>query len=250
MTEQQWLTGIDPVAVREFLRAGASKRKLRLHGAACCRRVWHLLADSRSRFAVEVAERLADGEASEAEARAAGGAAYKASRRDPDDLLYHDNAACAATVVCQTEAWRAAEAAASYAAFALADDSGGDRTEAEAAAAADYALATGSGGDRTEEALAAAASALRLRRLDIFGNPFRPVNVSSSWLTPDVLTLAQAAYDDRTLPAGTLEPTRLALLADALEEAGCDNAEILGHLRGEGPHVRGCWVVDLLLGKS
>jgi hypothetical protein len=62
-----------------------------------------------------------------------------------------------------------------------------------------------------------------------------------------VLALAQTAYDDRLLPAGTRDPDRLAILADALEDAGCDNAEILSHLRGSGPHVRGCWVVDLLL---
>jgi hypothetical protein len=48
----------------------------------------------------------------------------------------------------------------------------------------------------------------------------------------------------------TLDPDRLAILADALEDAGCDNTDILSHLRGQGPHVRGCWVVDLLLGKE
>jgi hypothetical protein len=62
-----------------------------------------------------------------------------------------------------------------------------------------------------------------------------------------VLSLAQAAYEHRTLPAGTLEPARLALLADALEEAGCTSAAVLDHCRGPGPHVRGCWVVDLIL---
>jgi hypothetical protein len=65
-----------------------------------------------------------------------------------------------------------------------------------------------------------------------------------------VVALAQAAYDNRTLPAGTLDPVRFAVLADALEDAGCDNADILNHLRGPGPHVRGCWVLDLPLGKS
>jgi hypothetical protein len=65
-----------------------------------------------------------------------------------------------------------------------------------------------------------------------------------------VVALAQAAYEQRELPAGTLDLTRLAVLADALEEAGCDQADLLGHLRGPGPHVRGCWAVDLVLGKS
>jgi len=80
--------------------------------------------------------------------------------------------------------------------------------------------------------------------------PFRPFLLSYAWRTPQVLALAQAAYDNRTLPAGTLEPARLAVLADALEEAGCNNPDLLGHLRGGGVHVRGCWVLDLLLGRE
>jgi len=65
-----------------------------------------------------------------------------------------------------------------------------------------------------------------------------------------VTALATAAYEERDLPAGTLDPDRLAVLADALEAADCDNADLLPHLRGPGPHVRGCWVIDALLGKS
>jgi hypothetical protein len=84
----------------------------------------------------------------------------------------------------------------------------------------------------------------------IFENPFRPATLSPAWQTPQVLTLAQAAYEQRELPAGTLDTVRLAVLADALEEAGCDQADLVAHLRGAGPHVRGCWAVDLLLGKE
>jgi hypothetical protein len=81
---------------------------------------------------------------------------------------------------------------------------------------------------------------------DIFGNPFRPVSVNPAWQTPTVLALAQAAYDERALPSGELDPVRLAVLADAVEEAGCDNADILTHLRQSDIHVRGCWAVGLL----
>jgi hypothetical protein len=84
---------------------------------------------------------------------------------------------------------------------------------------------------------------------DMF-NPFRPATVSPAWQTSQVVALAQTAYDERELPAGTLDVARLAVLADALEDAGCTAADILGHLRGPGPHVRGCWAVDLVLGKS
>ena len=69
-----------------------------------------------------------------------------------------------------------------------------------------------------------------------------------AWRDCTVPQLARAAYD-RRLPEGTLDPSRLILLADALEDAGCTDAELLGHLRSPGPHVRGCWAVDLVLGK-
>jgi hypothetical protein len=62
--------------------------------------------------------------------------------------------------------------------------------------------------------------------------------------------LAQAAYEERRLPEGILDPTLLAVLADALEEAGCTDNDILSHCRGPGPHVRGCWALDLLLAKA
>ncbi len=78
---------------------------------------------------------------------------------------------------------------------------------------------------------------------EIVGNPWKPVTLAPSWLTPPVLALARSAYDSRDFSA-------LGILADALEESGCTSADLLMHLRGIGPHVRGCHVVDLLLGKD
>jgi hypothetical protein len=78
---------------------------------------------------------------------------------------------------------------------------------------------------------------------DIFGNPFRPVALDPRWLTSTVLDLARTIYEERVFE-------RLSILADALMDAGCDTGEIINHCRGPGPHVRGCWVVDLLLGKE
>jgi hypothetical protein len=89
------------------------------------------------------------------------------------------------------------------------------------------------------EAKAAQAHLLR----DIFGNPFRPVAVNPAWQSSTVVSLAQSIYDDRAFD-------RMPILADALEDAGCTSADVLDHCRGAGPHVRGCWVVDLLLGKE
>lgn len=79
---------------------------------------------------------------------------------------------------------------------------------------------------------------------EIFGpDPFRQIIVDSNWLTPTMIQLAQVMYDDRAFD-------RMMELADALHDAGCDNDEILSHCRGPGPHVRGCWVVDMVLGKE
>jgi hypothetical protein len=78
---------------------------------------------------------------------------------------------------------------------------------------------------------------------DIVGNPFRPVTFAPAWRTSTVLTLAQGIYADR---AFDLMP----ILADALQDAGYEDSDLLGHCRGPGPHVRGCWVVDLVLGIS
>ena len=77
---------------------------------------------------------------------------------------------------------------------------------------------------------------------DIFGNPFRPVTFADSWRSESAISLARTAYDTRDF-------TLLPILADALEEAGCDSPDVLAHCREPGPHVRGCWVVDLVLGK-
>jgi hypothetical protein len=76
---------------------------------------------------------------------------------------------------------------------------------------------------------------------DIFGNPFRPVTFVPAWRTSATVGLARSMYDARDFAA-------MPVLADALEEAGCDSADVLAHCRGPGPHVRGCWVVDLVLG--
>jgi hypothetical protein len=78
---------------------------------------------------------------------------------------------------------------------------------------------------------------------DIFGNPFRPVTFDPRWRTSDVVGLARAIYDDKAFE-------RIPILADALMDAGCEEEQIIGHCRGDGPHVRGCWVVDLVLGKE
>jgi hypothetical protein len=77
----------------------------------------------------------------------------------------------------------------------------------------------------------------------VFGNPFHPISFSPSWHTDTTVALARQMYESRDFGA-------MPILADALQDAGCDSEDILNHCRGEGPHVRGCWVADLVLGKE
>ena len=93
------------------------------------------------------------------------------------------------------------------------------------------------------------ATSHRLQRLQcawlrcLYPNPFRPAHIDPSWLTSTVRTLAQGIYAERAFD-------RLPILSDALQDAGCTDEDILSHLRSDGPHVKGCWPIDLLLGKE
>lgn len=78
---------------------------------------------------------------------------------------------------------------------------------------------------------------------DIFGNPFRVVSTDPTWLTSTVVSLATAIYDERAFD-------RMPILADALDHAGCDSTDLLHHLRQPSDHVRGCWALDLVVGKE
>jgi hypothetical protein len=250
MTEEQWLASDDPFAMLTFLRGKATARKVRLYATASCRRVWHLIDDERSRRAVEVAERFADDLDTEASLCAAHEQAKKAYRTNPDMLAAQSSARFAAVYASEAYGPDAAR---------VCRDTRGDRLEewrcfdvlctgcvvqAESRTVEVDPFKRDKAAERT--ALAAQGALLR----EIVGNPFRPVSLDPAWLTPTVTDLATAAYEERALPSGELDTARLAVLADALEEAGCENADILGHLRAPGPHVRGCWAVDLLTGRS
>lgn len=221
MTEAEWASCTDPVRMLGALRDGGmacETRKLRLFAAACCRRAWRLL-DAGGRAAVEVSERFADGSAGHEELEAAVWA--NTGRQEVDARTAVDHAAVGA--------WRPAVA---LLAAVCARPLGSDTFLAEAAAL-----------DRER---AAQADLLR----DILGShPLRHAPVPSLWRTHTVVALAQAAYEERGMPDGRLDAARLAILADALEEAGCDDVEVLTHCRSERLHVRGCWLLDALLGK-
>jgi hypothetical protein len=227
MAEFEWDRGTDVIPMLAAVRGRVSARKLQLFGCACCRcLVWDLLTDDRSRQAVVVAEQFADGLATREELEAASVAAGKAIAGVPQ-WTSASHATWAARVVAATD-WS---------------------DEVMAVHAACSAFASGEPPAVGRERMSRAAELLR----DVVGSPplLQPAVVDPSalaWNGGVVRRLAQAAYDDR-LPSGLLDNARLAVLADALEESGCNDAELLGHLRGPGPHVRGCHVLDALLDK-
>jgi hypothetical protein len=240
VTEVERLACTDPTLMLDHLREGklVSERKARLFAVACGRTVWAWMADERSRAAVEVCERYADGLVGQKALRAARRNAFAASKSPtpnplcPGDAAAGEHAAVVALNVCMNvrrhgcyEMANATAGCANSLVFHVLGDAAG-------------------WADRK-----ARCDILR----DIFGTLFRPVAISPAvlaWNDATVVRLTQAAYDQRRLPEGTLDNGRLAVLADALEEAGCTDTDILGHLRGTGQHVRGCWAVDLLLGKE
>lgn len=225
MTEAEWLACTDPQKMLEFLPSKGSDRKLRLFAVACCRRIWHLLVDERSRKAVEVVERFAEGEATDQERLAAVTAA---------DPHHHARFGTRET----PEGWP--------------EDPGVATGFADAGLAA--VCAAGSSAEIGAVALSDMLPTQVAYLHCIFGPlPFRSITVDPlilAWNDSTVRRIAEGIYEERRMPGGTLDNIRLAMLADALEESGCNNADILSHCRSAGPHVRGCWVVDLILGKE
>ncbi len=212
MTEQEWLECKYPKAMLEFVRATACDRRYRLFAAACCRRVWHFLTGVQSREAVEIAERFADGRSAEEEREKA-----------------QSIAAEVRNLGGMAAKWTAS-ASARTGAIMVVDAAG------QAAA-----CPPGQEYDPSKWELEWREQCVLLR--DIFGNPFQPITINPDWITSTVKALAQKIYEDRTFD-------QLPLLADELEKAGCADPEILGHCRGVGVHVKGCWVVDLVLGRE
>jgi hypothetical protein len=223
MTEQEWLECTEPGQMIKSLGLGTKQRKLRLFAVACCRAIIHL-ADDRCREALAVAEQFADGLATAKELKTAWRVAHEVFcefQGVPEDV------GNAVSLTCSHE------------------DLEGNVIEVASTAQALAVVGI-------ERSLMKASRILARRRQsrwlrDIFGNPFRPVSIDLSWLTPNVLALVQTTYVERELPSGNLDATRLSVLADALEDDGCTNGDILNHCRQPLPHVRGCWVIDALL---
>ncbi|VTR94890.1 Uncharacterized protein OS=Sorangium cellulosum (strain So ce56) GN=sce5710 PE=4 SV=1 [Gemmata massiliana] len=224
MTEAEWLTcdgSADVLLQHLFKMCRPSQRQLRLYVCAKCRHTRYLtasiasaryLVDNRiAQQTIEVGERYADGAATEEERLLA----FEPTTRGLDGELaaYGDRSSALAAR---------------------------QRLAARQCVVSRVSSSKLSSGE-DEELDPQFRPAILLR--DIFGNPFRPVAFSPAWRTSIVVALAAQMYESRDF-------STMPILADALQDAGCDNADMLDHCRGPGPHVRGCWVVDLVLGKE
>jgi hypothetical protein len=228
MNEREWLVCPDPQPMLKSLQGDSKERKLRLFACACARRVRgkeRTVSDEE----ILLGERFADGGASRKELRGAksqigGMGAYSAATaNDICGVILDDDATKAAVAGASC----AARFAAQWMYESTAVNFVGDKVKTEAAHFAE------------KQELANLAR-------DIFGNPVHPVQIDPAWLARQdggIIKLAWRIYGEHAF-------ADLPKLADVLEEAGCTNAELLAHCRQPGPHVRGCWAVDLLLGKN
>ena len=242
MNEQNWAKCTNPQTMLSFLQGRASDRKLRLFGCACCRRIWDLLSDETCRRAVGVAELFADGTATDRErGRAYRQVPWKRIVATEGDAVSYAAVAAAGAVNTFHPPRRLTFPAAVYVGEVAENARFARNAHAVEMAGGGIAVHSDEWGKQGALADEAARQADLIR--DIFGNVVRPIAADPAWQSPGVVGLARTIYDGRSFD-------RMPALADALEEAGCSITDILDHLRGPGPHVRGCWVVDLLTGRQ
>jgi hypothetical protein len=247
MTADEWEVSTDADQMLYRIGLRASQRKLRLFACACCRRVWDYLTDKRCREGVEAAERFADGLAGAGELEAARegvGAVCELVKASAWSLSM---AARAAYTVClddSQQSLRARHDTRLVVLWSVNLDPASLAAEAERMAS--YLNREGplSYAPQRKEAVASEVAAQASLLRDIFGNPFKPPPaIESAWVPTKVLALAKRIYNRRAF-------ARMPELAEGLEQAGCKNPDLLAHCRGPGPHVQGCWALDLLLGKE
>jgi hypothetical protein len=239
MTEDEWLACNDPTPMLEFLRAKVSDRKLRLFSLACVNRFQPELADpcmERTRKAIAVLEGYIDGRVSDNECQTA---AIEALEEIANNVLNHRLANWSGSDMAHVLLANGPHAAATkhvhfsmdFAFDMVVEDFGEDESD----------------NHRWERATRPVANLLCQWLRDIFGPIlFRRIILDPAcltWNSGTVVKLTQAIYEERAFD-------RLPILAGALEEAGCHEPDILAHCRQPGPHVRGCWALDLILGKE
>lgn len=245
MTEERWLKCSNIWELTEYLHKHGSERRLRLFSHACCQRLRPLGFEELFERGLAAVEARAEGACSVEELSDLHTQLrerldeIEAALRDADGMLHTNWHSCLAAAVMfavqPMYARRELNAGVTSTMGSLAFN-------AQGAVANPVWERTRS---RTETDLVNDAESLQQVALvrDIFGNPFQPVTFEPSWRTTAVDGLATGIYEEKAFD-------RLPVLADALEDAGCSDGDILDHCRSQGEHVRGCWVVDLILGKS
>ena len=234
MTEAEWLACEDPLDLVHWLSQGAvSERKARWFGADCCRRLARQAPNWPAAHMITLLEQLADGETDGSSVptqvdSGLGGDEYKCWFGPPpwaceDAVLQAAFGPASRTALDPSEEWMVTL----------------NRLPGLLGVVSNMRWALQPAGVEPSDQAATLAPLLR----DIFGNPFRPAAFDPAWRTPTAVALASGMYESRAFD-------RLPILADALQDAGCDSDEVLDHCRGPGPHVRGCWVVDLVLGRA
>ena len=220
MTEKDWLSTHDVSELLWCPQIDSRSRSLRLLGCACCRLLGKWIEDDEMLSAVDAAERHADDRI----------AFSTLSRRATRVRKRWQNGKLEGKLL-----WKSARGIAVLAVLRACDRHPRSSTQSliEYITDGEKRVLKESYGTRIE-------SLLR----DIFGNPFRPVSFDPVWRTSTAVAISKGMYDSRDFSA-------MPILADALQDAGCENEDVLNHCRAaDGVHVRGCWVVDLVLGKS
>ncbi|AMV26990.1 hypothetical protein VT84_21490 [Gemmata sp. SH-PL17] len=210
MTEEEWFGSADARRLASFAAMMMSARKLRLFMVAWCRYNWVRVTNPLVRHAAVLAEQFVDGHA----------------HKNQLDMMFDGARSIIAGTLASYLLWtNSAQLGDCVEGFCLNDAS----------------LAPPPTDDQD------ATTARHLVRADIFrdiaGNPFKRAKFDKRWRTQTAMLLARQMYESRDFSA-------MPILADALQDAGCSNTDVLNHCHGAGLHVRGCWVVDLVLGKS
>jgi hypothetical protein len=266
MTEAEWLATTDCLALLIHLRGNAetqpgtfgmglhsssgflaygeasrtSRRKLRLLAATICRKWWEIPLDESSRVMLVAFEAVLNEEGSWEQFFAAvtriGEAVQRGERTAISHMAMWDDTPHGVADLAMS----VASAVANYVAGDSVAITCADATESDM-------VGWSFGGGPPDSLWQASRNATEAEHApllrEIIGNPFRSVDFSASWRTDTALSLARVMYESRDFSA-------MPILGDALQDAGCNDDAVLDHCRGEGPHVRGCWVCDLVLGKA
>ena len=239
MTETEWLTcseNSEPQTMLEFVRPQTTERKCRLLAVSFCRHILPLVSEPIGHQAVVIAEQYADGLVSLEEMLAVSKQVFDCYSSSPN-TAYVMNTEPSLSIKTSSIALQAT------AFLTGAFDNYLDLCcQCTDLATLRWALLRA----KPNEEVPPWRTRIEWQFLlieDVIGNAFRLIAIEPCWLSRNVIRLAQAIYDERTFE-------RMPILADALKEAGCADSDLLSHCRGPGPHVRGCWAVDLVLGKE